>query len=71
MPERRRRLSGVFAINFEHILPCSNVCIVAFEPVIAGWAYSKWKTLCTLYLWGGRGQDMMQSTLSLGSPIAL
>ena len=41
MPERRRRLSGVFVINFEHILPCSNVCIVAFEPVIAGWAYSK------------------------------
>ena len=41
MPERRRRLSGVFVINFEHILPGSNVCIVAFEPVIAGWAYSK------------------------------
>ena len=33
-----RRHSGVFIVNFEHILiPCSSVSIVNFEQVNAGW----------------------------------
>ena len=35
-PERRRR-SGVFIVNFEHISLRSSVSIVNFEQVNAGW----------------------------------
>ena len=29
--------SGIFTVNFKHFTPCSNVSIVNFEHVIAGW----------------------------------
>ena len=36
-PERRQwRRSGVFIVNFEHLIPCSSVSTANFEHVIAG-----------------------------------
>ena len=45
MPERRR--SGVFIVNFEHILtPFSSVSIVYFEQVNVGWVVGKHSFKC-------------------------
>ena len=38
----RRRRSGIFIVNFEHISLCSIVSIVNFEHVIAGWGILVW-----------------------------
>ena len=45
-PKQRRRRSGVFIVNFEHISHlCSSVSIFNFEHVIAGWELETSKSI--------------------------